>query len=195
MLGRQIGGLGATQHLRRPAALADDRLGYLKEDFSVSRSAENLRLPPFVSIMPHFDSHNATGFAASPFQKRWFSKGSNRGNRWPTSHRKPTGFRRIAAFHSPARFYRSLLHSHWHRERQHRLAISIRLPGTQIPLLRKVSTPHRSMTGSGSARLPIRFPRTSRGVPLFDLCPQNWRSNFNKQKVVSPRNCSFKTCG
>jgi len=29
MLGRQIGGLGATQHLRRPAALADDRLGYL----------------------------------------------------------------------------------------------------------------------------------------------------------------------
>ena len=32
-----------------------------------------------VSIMPHFGSHDTTGFSASPFQHRWFSKAPNPG--------------------------------------------------------------------------------------------------------------------
>src|SRR5260370_6015096 len=73
--------LRLLQQYRRTANIGElsIRSTQFEGDSSVFRSAENLRRAPFVSIMPHFGSHYATGFSASPFQNRWFSKRRTRG--------------------------------------------------------------------------------------------------------------------
>jgi Protein of unknown function (DUF2778) len=51
----------------------------IERDCSVSRSAENLCLPPFVSIMPQFGSHDATGIFGESFSERVVLQTSNPG--------------------------------------------------------------------------------------------------------------------
>ena len=151
---------------------------------------------PFVSIMPHFGSHNTVFWGESSFEQRVVLQGAEPGDGWPTSQGELAKFRRRnAGFHCPAPLRWGLAHSYWRRGQQSGPKISIRLPGSRVPLLRKISIRHRLMTGSRPVRRPVCLPRGGRRVPSFDPCLQNSRSDFNRPRNCSPRDCRFKAGG
>ena len=143
---------------------------------------KNVGLPPFVSILPYFGSHDAA-FPGESFWEQVVQGVEPRGNGWPTSHGELTrSRRRHAAFHCPAPLHWALVHSRWQRRRRSGLRVSIRLRGSPAPRLRRIPIRYRLMTDSRQVRGAVCRATDSSALSSFDPCRRNSISNFKQAK-------------